>query len=135
MKPLRKIQRSWSADLAYIIGLITTDGSLSCDGRHISFTTKDYDLAQTFKKALNIQNVIGKKARGGETEKKYCVVQFGDVLFYQFLLEIGLTPNKSKTLGILQIPPPYFFDFYRGCIDGDGSIHTFRHPESQHLQL
>lgn len=135
MRPLGKIQRLWNPDLAYAIGLITTDGNLSCDGRHINFTTKDYDLALTYRDALKINNVIGRKARAGQAEKKYYVVQFGDILFYRFLQELGLTPNKSKTLGALRVPRPYFFDFYRGCIDGDGSIQTFKHPESRHLQL
>lgn len=35
---------------------------------------------------------------------------------------MGLTPNKSLTLGRLAIPDEYFPDFFRGCIDGDGSV-------------
>jgi len=38
------------------------------------------------------------------------------------LLAIGLTPAKSVTLGPLAIPDDYFSDFFRGCIDGDGSV-------------
>lgn len=38
----------WSSDLAYAIGLITTDGSLSIDGRHINLTSKDIDQVETF---------------------------------------------------------------------------------------
>jgi len=30
----------WSADFAYAVGLLTTDGSLSIDGRHINLTSK-----------------------------------------------------------------------------------------------
>lgn len=75
------------------------------------------------------------KARGGESEKKYYVLQFGDVNFYKFLLEIGLTPRKSKTIGRLNIPDEFFYDFLRGCFDGDGTIGTFCHPESKYLQL
>jgi hypothetical protein len=132
---LGKINCAWSSSLAYAVGLIATDGKLSSDGRHISYTTKDLQLAETYKRALNITNKIGRKSRGGELEKKYLVVQFGDVIFYEFLLAIGLTPHKSKTLGIIKVSARYFFDFLRGCIDGDGSIGTNRHPESQHLQL
>lgn len=135
MKPLAKVKKEWSPNFAYAIGLITTDGSLSSDGRHINFTSKDLELALLFKKALGLNNSIGKKARAHETEKKYYVIQFGDVVFYKYLVNIGLTPNKSKTVGSLKIPDKYYFDFLRGCIDGDGNIRHFKHPESQYHQL
>ncbi|MCX6743614.1 MAG: hypothetical protein NT116_05255, partial [Candidatus Parcubacteria bacterium] len=99
------------------MGLITTDGNLSPDGRHLHFTSKDLELAALFKKILGLTNKIGKKSRGGDEEKKYYVVQFGDINFYRFLLSIGLMPNKSKILGSLKIPDRYFKDFLRGCID------------------
>lgn len=67
-------------------------------------------------------------------EKKYFVLQFGDKNFFDFLLDLGLTPKKSKTLGKLNIPYTFFADFFRGCIDGDGSISISTHPESQHFQ-
>jgi hypothetical protein len=59
----------WSADVAYVIGLIATDGNL------------------------------GRKRP-----------------------VIGLTPAKSLTLGPLSVPDEYFADFFRGCIDGDGTM-------------
>ena len=34
----------WGSDFAYVVGLITTDGSLSKDKRHIDFTSKDLEL-------------------------------------------------------------------------------------------
>ena len=44
-------------------------------------------------------------------------------------------PAKSKILEEINIPKEYFWDFLRGCIDGDGSIGVFQHPESIHPQL
>ena len=135
MKPLAKVKCVWSPNFAYVIGLITTNGNLSPDGRHLHFTSKDLELAMLFKKILGLTNKIGKKSRGGGEEKKYYVVQFGDINFYRFLLSIGLMPNKSKILSSLKIPDRYFKDFLRGCVDGDGNIHYFKHPESQFPQL
>src|SRR5262245_38267293 len=37
----------WSAELAYTVGLIATDGCLSGDGRHLSVVSKNIDLLQT----------------------------------------------------------------------------------------
>lgn len=135
MKPLSKVKINWNPNLAYAIGLIATDGNLSPDGRHINFTTKDEELAEIFIKTLRLKNRIGRKSRGISEEKKYYVVQFGDVNFYRFLLQIGLTPNKSKIIGKLNIPFSFFYDFLRGCMDGDGSIVTFCHPESRYVQF
>ncbi|KKT96715.1 MAG: Intein-containing protein [Parcubacteria group bacterium GW2011_GWA2_45_15] len=81
-----------------------------------------------FQRALNIKVHIGKKSRGKGQEKKYFITQFSDVLFYQFLLSIGLTPAKSKTLGKVSIPSKYFFDFLRGCFDGDGYSYSYWDP-------
>ncbi|KKU84947.1 MAG: Intein-containing protein, partial [Parcubacteria group bacterium GW2011_GWA2_47_8b] len=56
------------------------------------------------------------------------VVQFGDVSFYHFLISIGITPKKSKTIGELKIPDAYFFDFLRGHHDGDGTFYSYWDP-------
>ncbi len=129
------INTKWSPELAYVIGLLTSDGNLSPDGRHIAFTSKDLELASIVKRILKLSNKIGKKARGGSKIKKYYVTQFGSVDFYRFLLSIGLTPAKSKTLGKIIVPDRLFSHFLRGCIDGDGNIGEFLHPQSSRPQL
>lgn len=135
MKRLSKVKIKWSPNFAYAIGLITTDGNLSINGRSINFTTKDYDLVCDFKTCLNIDNKISKKGSGDSKIKKYYFIQFGDKNFYEFLVLIGLMPAKSKKLKNLQIPLEYFADFLRGCVDGDGNIRVCSHPESKYPQL
>lgn len=119
----------WSRNLSYAIGLIATDGNLSKDGRHIIMTSKDIDQITNFIQALNItNNKIGLKSGSFAPNNKYYHVQFSDVVFYKFLLRIGLFPNKSKTLGRLRIPRRYFADFLRGCFDGDGCTYSYFDP-------
>ena len=127
MKPRRSQPIEWSPDLAYVVGLITTDGSLSIDGRHIDFTSQDIQLLQTFKNCLNLKCKIGYKS-SGYSDKRCSRLQFGDVQLYKWFLEIGLTPNKTKTVGALNIPDQYFFDFLRGHFDGDGSCYSYWDP-------
>jgi len=115
----------WSKDLAYVVGLITTDGSLSKDGRHIDFTSKDLDQIRTFKKILKLKNKIGKKYSGENGHKFYPRIQFGNVKLYRFLVNLGLHPNKSKTLGSLNVPDKFFADFLRGYFDGDGHSYSY----------
>lgn len=132
---MKKREIHWDRDLAYAIGLIATDGCLSNDGRHIDLTSKDIEQIINFKNSLKLTNKIGIKYRSADHSNSYFHVQFGDVILYEFLLEIGLTPNKSKTIGELKIPQEFFFDFLRGCIDGDGNVNIAKHPESSKLQL
>lgn len=117
----------WSSNLAYAVGLLVTDGSLSKDGRHIELTSIDREQLTNFMKCLGIRVKIGNK-RSGFTGKKTTRIQFGDVTLYSFLLEIGLTPNKTKTIGQLNIPDRYFFDFLRGHYDGDGCFYSYWDP-------
>ena len=51
-KPKGKVKIEWSPDFAYAIGLITTDGNLSPDGRHVNFTSKDLELIKNFHRGL-----------------------------------------------------------------------------------
>ena len=114
---------SWSPNLAYAVGLIATDGNLSGDGRHLSLTSKDRDLLETFRACLNIGAAITPHGSGhGSAGLR---VQWGDRHFYDWLVGIGLTPAKGLTLRPLAIPDALFADFARGCIDGDGSVTVY----------
>lgn len=128
MKPQNKVKIKWSPEFAYAIGLIATDGSLSIDGRHISFTSKDKELVGNFQKCLGTNLHVGRKSSSSVGVKKYYVVQIGDVSFYRFLMGLGLTPNKTKTIGPINIPTEYFLDFIRGHMDGDGSFYSYYDP-------
>lgn len=118
------IDLKWTADLAWAVGLLVTDGSLSKDGRHLDLTSKDLQLLQVFREALSLNVKIGEKTNGMSSSKQHRV-QFGDVRFYRWLQEVGMHPNKSKTLEELSIPGRYYADFFRGVFDGDGSISSF----------
>jgi len=74
---------------------------------------------------LKLENKIGSK-KNGYTKKRTChYVQFGDIVFYKWLLGIGLIPKKTKKMGKLKVPNEYFFDFLRGYFDGDGSCFSY----------
>ena len=122
-KPKKIIDETWSPNLAYAIGLIATDGCLSRYTNLIDLTSKDEEQLKNFSKCLGLKLFIGKKTNGrGQISLR---VQFKNVIFYNFLLKIGLTPAKSKTLGPLKIPKKYFFDFLRGVFDGDGCTYSY----------
>lgn len=135
MKQQKHIPTKWSPTLAYLIGIIATDGNLSSDVRHIIITSKDVKLLEDLKTFFSLSLKIGRKGSGSNPDKKYFVLQVGDTNFYNFLLSINLTQNKSKTIGKLLVPKKYFYHFLRGCIDGDGNIDIYTHKESSRKQL
>ncbi|MBI2337608.1 hypothetical protein HYU95_00315 [Candidatus Daviesbacteria bacterium] len=86
------------------------------------------DQIRTFAQILGLNNKIGLKRSSYNPYGKYFQIQFGNVVLYRFLQTIGLTPNKTKTLGSLEIPDRYFADFLRGHLDGDGCTYSYFDP-------
>jgi hypothetical protein len=103
-------------------------------------TSKDTDLLETLRRCLNLRASITPTVSG--LGLWYWHIQWSDRRLHEWLLGIGLTPAKSLTLGPLEIPDEYFADFFRGCIDGDGSIcsyidryHTPKNPRYVYQRL
>lgn len=119
---------TWTNDLAYAVGLLTTDGNLSKDGGHMEFTSNDLELIKTLKNCLGLKNRIVRKRSGFTGKLSAYRIQFGNVILYRWLHSIGLMPNKSKRLGELIIPDEFLFDFLRGHLDGDGTIRKYYDP-------
>lgn len=123
-KPGGRVSTSWSPRLAYAVGLLVTDGNMARVPGHITFVSKDRKQVVNFMECLGIKNKIS-FTKSGYNESLSLRVQFKDILFYNFLLSTGLTPAKSKTLGSLNTPDQYFFDFLRGVFDGDGTSYSY----------
>ncbi len=117
-------RRTWRPDLAYVVGLLTTDGNLSPTGRHIILVSRDQDLINTYATILQLSNRIVRHP-GGFNGSLAFHISFGDRLFYQWLTSIGIHPRKTLTIGALQIPDEFFPDFLRGHLDGDGSVTSY----------
>ena len=116
----------------YLVGLITSDGSLSIDGRHVDITSKNKDFLELVKRKLLISNKVGEK-HGGKRQESYRI-QISDRNFYKFLMSIGLFPGKSLILEQVEVPHEYFNCFLRGIIDGDGDIRRWIHPTNKREQ-
>jgi hypothetical protein len=126
IKRKNKKKFTWNPDLAYVIGLLTTDGSLSNDKRHITLRSSDRQILENFRKILLLRAKIARTKNDGWAKKPCLRIQLSDVQFYNWLLKIGLFPNKTYKIGKLKIPNNYFKDFLRGHLDGDGCISTYK---------
>ena len=132
MPQKRKTLQIEGANLWYLVGLVTSDGCLSGDGRHIDITSKERKFLEKIISVLGLVNKIGIKNKGKVNQAYH--FQITNKSLYEFLLSIGLTPNKSLTLKSLDTPEEYFFDFLRGLIDGDGCIQRWIHPSNNREQ-
>lgn len=122
-KPKKLVDTTWSGDFAYSLGLLATDGCLARTQTLVDLTSKDKEQLQNFNKCIGLNLKIAKKNTGYENEAWR--VQIKNRIFYDFLISIGFTPAKSRTIKKISIPSEYFFDFLRGCFDGDGSFYSY----------
>jgi hypothetical protein len=79
------------SNLRYLVGLITSDGCLCKDGRHIDITSNDFHFLITLKECLGLKSRVCIKNRG--TYKQAYRIQIANKNFYDFLLSIGLMQN------------------------------------------
>lgn len=118
--------------MAYIFGFIAADGCLIeyKNGYHgIDITSKDIELLKGIKDEMSSEHKIGKKERGYR-------LQIRNKTIYSDLLNLGLTPRKSKSITFPKVPRKFLHDFIRGCFDGDGSVFMWRDPRWRHsLQI
>lgn len=125
----------WSADFAYLVGLLVSDGGLRKTGNEVKFGSTDREMIDNYCLILglrpddvspdewpdpNAQIVHVYCDPRPDFDKPDYRVAFSDPVYRQRLESIGLTPHKSNTIGPLAIPDTYFQDFLRGEFDGDG---------------
>lgn len=116
--------KKWTPEMAYVLGFFTADGNMikNKKGAHfIEFQITDGDLLKEIKKILDSNHKITKRKRSDKQKISYRL-QIGSKEIFNDLLKLGLTPNKSKTIDLPDVPDKYFSHFIRGYFDGDGCI-------------
>jgi len=121
------VDTTWTPELAYVVGIFASDGNLGRDSAYLDVTSTDREVVENVKKILKLDKVKVGVKRSGNGDRAFRV-QFKRVNLHAWFTSIGLHPNKSKTIGPLNIPDDFFFDFLRGVWDGDGCIYAFWDP-------
>lgn len=115
---------SWpSPELAYIVGLIASDGHLPRQNNCVVLTTTDQELLDIFRTLLDMPDANVTVTHPLPPRKTAYMVQVCDYVFRDFIESRGITPQKTLTIGPLDIPDEVFVDFLRGELDGDGGWH------------
>ncbi len=110
-----KFYNNLNADSCWVIGFLAADGCIESK-YHYSFVQKDKKVLTKIAKLLRYSGPI--KPNNGIHR-----LRISNVRHVATLKELGLTPRKSLTLKMPQIPQSYVWDFIRGYFDGDGSIY------------
>ena len=129
--------KNWSNNMAYILGFIVTDGCLvehENGYNALNITNKNREILKDILTVMDSGHKISIKHRGGVPNLAYFQIQIRDKVIYKDLLRIGITPRKSKTIKVPNVPHEFFGSFVRGCFDGDGSITISRCLLSYYLR-
>lgn len=116
--------KKWSPQMAYLLGYIAADGTVSIGKRgncYLSVDSIDEELPSMLKKAMSAGHKISVIKRRKEWNTIYRL-QIGSKTVVGDLKNLGIVPKKTKRLAVPKMPQKFFRDFLRGYFDGDGSI-------------
>jgi len=118
--------RVWSSDMAYVLGYIASDGCVSRTKYSFSVKSIDYD------QLIHVQSVLQTNygISACKNSNCYILVVYSKKMVMD-LIELGITPRKSLTIRMPNIPSQYFWDFLRGMVDGDGHVRPVKDSTRQ----
>ena len=117
----------WSPEMAYVLGVIVTDGCLFRN--RITVNQKEPELLLKLRALLRSDHPITFRPQRGKAGAVYTLTIYSQLMF-RTLLDLGVTPQKSRTLLFPGVPPLQLRHFVRGCWDGDGSIYFERNSSA-----
>lgn len=115
---------------AYIVGFIVADGCLINGALNIVLKGSDYSHLHKILKAMSSTHPVKiskvkDKRKNFKNSCERCSVGIGNKIIYAALKTLGLTENKTFTIKPTEgISNEFLKDYWRGVIDGDGSIIT-----------
>lgn len=120
----------------YVLGLMYSDGNLSKEKGKGGINLREGDeyllktislLIKNNDKLIYVPSKIGQGIIEGCYSHPQYKFYFCNKNIYKDLLELGLIPNKSKIIKV-DDRLKNSLDFWRGVIDGDGSIQIITYP-------
>ena len=126
-----------SEEDAYWLGIMYTDGWIRSDVNKIGFGSTDLELVEKWKNYTKSPNTIqvkkgkaqlGKSLPEGRTvknAKNFYTLEFSSKRTKKNLIALGCVPKKNKILQCPtseQVSDKFLWHFFRGCVDGDGTV-------------
>lgn len=132
--------KTWSNEMAYILGFIAADGCIYTNsdfstGREkrrsivkINLQESDFDHLVKIRNAFDYEGEVKIYDSGGYGKKKglkYASLDINSMTMVEDIKAIGIRERKSLDKEIpLSLPEEYELDYIRGYFDGNGSVGT-----------
>lgn len=117
----------WSYDMAYVLGFIVADGCITKNKRgsyFLEIQSTDKNIVYKIRKVLKSNLKISEYQSKNKNYSKRYRMQIGSKIIFEDLIKLGITPRKSKTIGLPKMSNNYFSHFIRGYFDGDGCVNV-----------
>ena len=115
--------KTWTSDMAYILGFMYADGNIVETKRgnyYIALYTADEKILINIRKKMGSEHKISQ--RNTTSAGRVYRIQVGSREWFCDLRKVGLFPNKSKRMCLPTVPELFIGDFVRGYFDGDGNV-------------
>lgn len=118
---------NWSHDMAYFLGLIWADGSVSGNRLSLGFKLEDeqilYELLNCLNSSVKVNKIIPHIRKDGIKSSGFSQITITNKTIVESLYGLGVQENKTFIDDEFpQIPQEFMSDFIRGFFDGDGSL-------------
>ncbi len=108
--------KTWTPEMAWVLGLIYTDGHLEKCGTKFALTLKDADVLHNVRELLGFTGSLSRPNKSDAWRLTVCRKSL-----CEDLRALGVFPAKSQTVEWpTAMPREFVRHFLRGCWDGDG---------------
>lgn len=126
-----KYFQRWSNNMAYILGFITADGSVT-DKNHeyrLRIASKDREIMEFIRNELEYIHEVKLQLDG-------CyMITISRKQIVMDLMSMGILPRKSWSPLVPDVPNEYRVNFIHGLFDGDGSVWSYRDAKKSLILL
>jgi hypothetical protein len=110
--------KHWSAEMAYVLGFILTDGHVV--GNALTIAQKDREILERIASVMKTNAPI-KRRCNGNSHIHTLIINRKEIV--ADLLALGITERKSLNVNFPEMSTEYIPHFIRGVTDGDGWVH------------
>lgn len=110
--------KTWSHEMAWVLGIFVTDGHVSSLHHSIYFAQKDEHILRLIASYMEADYITGPLGKTKTTP----TLHINSKIIKEDLAALGITPRKSLIVPFPGVPEEYMSSFVRGVIDGDGWV-------------
>ncbi|MGG0277323.1 LAGLIDADG family homing endonuclease [Bacillus rhizoplanae] len=118
--------KTWSNNMAYILGFFVADGVIAKNSHTVSISQKEKEILEDMKKKINSNHPLYKNKNTG-----VYMLNLNSKITKNDLIDLhGITPCKSYDVQFPYVPEEHLHHFIRGYFDGDGYVNYQRYTVS-----